>query len=56
MKRTTGILLLLTGSAAVAMAGATVAVTPEIDPATAVGALVLIAGGLAVIRGRRRKT
>jgi hypothetical protein len=28
---------------------------PEIDPASAVGALTLLAGGLAVVRGRSRK-
>jgi hypothetical protein len=28
---------------------------PEIDPASAISALTLLAGGLAVIRGRRRK-
>ena len=28
---------------------------PEIDPAGAIGALTLLAGGLAVIRGRRTK-
>lgn len=28
---------------------------PEIDPGMAAGALTLLAGGLAVVRGRRRK-
>jgi hypothetical protein len=56
MNKTIGLLLLLAGTAAVAMAGLPTVTTPEIDPATAVGALVLIAGGFAVIRGRRRKT
>ena len=28
---------------------------PEIDPASAISALILLAGGLAVIRGRRTK-
>jgi hypothetical protein len=28
---------------------------PEIDPAAAGGALTLLAGGLAVVRGRRKK-
>ncbi len=28
---------------------------PEIDPATAVSALTLLAGGLAIVRGRRAK-
>jgi hypothetical protein len=29
--------------------------TPEIDPASAIGALTVLAGGLAVLRGRRTK-
>ncbi len=33
--------------------GNTPAAAPEIDPASAVSALTLLAGGLAVIRGRR---
>jgi len=32
-----------------------VTAAPEIDPASAISALTLLAGGLAVIRGRRRK-
>jgi hypothetical protein len=28
---------------------------PEIDPAQAVGALVLLSGAVAIVRGRRRK-
>lgn len=31
------------------------AAAPEIDPAMATSALTLLAGGLAVLRGRRRK-
>lgn len=31
------------------------AAAPEIDPASAIGALTLLAGGLAVVRGRRSK-
>jgi hypothetical protein len=33
----------------------TVTAAPEIDPASAISALTLLAGGLAVIRGRRRR-
>ncbi|MGH8290669.1 MAG: hypothetical protein ACREV7_16890 [Steroidobacteraceae bacterium] len=33
----------------------TPAAAPEIDPEMAAGALTLLAGGLAVLRGRRRK-
>jgi hypothetical protein len=29
---------------------------PEMDPATATSALILLAGGLAVVRGRRSKS
>lgn len=32
-----------------------VAAAPEIDPAAAAGAMTLLLGGLAVVRGRRRK-
>jgi hypothetical protein len=50
MNKLVGFVLLLAGSAAVASAAA----VPEIDPSAAVGAVVLLAGGLAVIRGRRK--
>jgi hypothetical protein len=33
----------------------TVTAAPEIDPASAISALTLLAGGLAVVRGRRRR-
>jgi hypothetical protein len=46
-----------TGSAASFNASANIdfASAPEIDPASAMGALTLLAGGLAVLRGRRGK-
>lgn len=50
MNRLVGGLLLMLGSAVLASA----AVVPEIDPSSAAGALALLAGGLAVIRGRRK--
>jgi hypothetical protein len=34
----------------------TVAKAPEIDPASAMGGLTLLLGGLVVLRGRRSKT
>ena len=52
MKKLSGVLLLLAGSAVVAMGGTKL--VPEIDPSSAVGALALLAGGLLVIRGRRK--
>jgi hypothetical protein len=48
-----GIMLLLAGVSSFAMAGA--AAAPEISPASGVGALALLSGGLLVIRGRSRK-
>jgi hypothetical protein len=54
-------LLALTTLAGVASALDTVASTdivvraPEIDPASAMAALTLLAGGLAVLRGRKTK-
>jgi MYXO-CTERM domain-containing protein len=46
-----GLTLLIVGSCAVALAAA----VPEIDPGSSAAALALLAGGLLVIRGRRRK-
>ena len=40
---------------AAATAAATVVTAPEIDANSAVAAVALIAGGLVVIRGRRRR-
>jgi LPXTG-motif cell wall-anchored protein len=37
------------------VASAAVARAPEIDPASAMAGLTMLAGGLAVLRGRRRK-
>ena len=48
-----GFSLLLTGAACFAFAG-TIS-TPEIDGASAVSAVVLLSGGLLVLRARRKK-
>ena len=53
MQKLLGFLLIVTATFTVAMAGETVA--PEIDPATGVSALCVVAGALLVIRGRRKK-
>jgi hypothetical protein len=44
--------LLVVGCSAVAMAGPN---APEIDPASGANALALIAGGLVILRSRRKK-
>jgi hypothetical protein len=51
--KSVGLMILLLGAAGWAMAAAGVSV-PEIDPASAVGALALLSGALLVIRGHRR--
>ena len=53
MYRLIGLTTLLLGTAAYSLAGAFQ--TPEIDPAAGVAALVLLSGGLVVLRARRRK-
>ena len=50
--KTIGLMMLLVGAAGSAMAG--FVAVPEIDSASAVGALALLSGALLVIRGRRR--
>jgi hypothetical protein len=52
MLKTIGMMMLLVGAAGSAMAGLVTAV-PEIDSASAAGALALLSGALLVIRGRR---
>ena len=54
MRNLFGFVLLLVGASGLAMAG-TVAVSPEIDPSSAGAAVALLAGGLLVIRYRRKK-
>jgi LPXTG-motif cell wall-anchored protein len=48
-----GMMLLLMGAAAVAVAG--IAPTPEIDANSSVSALLLLSGGLLMLRSRRKK-
>jgi hypothetical protein len=49
-----GLMMLLVGAAGSALAGGPVA-TPEIDSASAIGAMALLSGCLLVIRARRKK-
>jgi len=51
MLKTIGVMMLLVGAAGSAMAG--FVAVPEIDSASAAGALALLSGALLVIRGRR---
>jgi hypothetical protein len=53
MTRLIGFTLLSTGAASFAFAGITIA--PEINGASAVSALVLLSGGLLVLRARRKR-
>ena len=55
MSKFIGLSLLLVVTSSFALAGGTVAVTPEIDGASAVSAVVLLSGGLLVLRARRNK-
>jgi len=48
-----GLTLLLVGAASFAFAGSVAA--PEIDGTTAASAIVLLSGGLLVLRSRRKK-
>jgi len=54
MRNLLGVLLLSFSATATAFAVARVS-APELDPASAVAALSLLGGGLAVLRGRSRK-
>jgi len=53
MSKLIGFSLLLIGAASFALAGTTAA--PEIDGASAASAIVLLSGGLLVLRARRKK-
>jgi hypothetical protein len=53
MRKLFGMGLLLVGVSQFVFAG--VPITPELDPATGVSALVLLSGALLIIRARRRK-
>ncbi|HEX4267582.1 MAG TPA: hypothetical protein VHY36_06835 [Steroidobacteraceae bacterium] len=54
MRNLLGVLLLSISATAAAHAAVRVA-APEFDPASAMAALTLLSGGLAVVRGRRKK-
>jgi len=54
MRNLVGVMLLSLSATAVAHAAVRVA-APELDPASAMAALTFLSGGLAVLRGRRRK-
>ncbi|HEV7138313.1 MAG TPA: hypothetical protein VGN43_16885 [Steroidobacteraceae bacterium] len=54
MRKFLGVLFLSFSATAVAF-GAVRATAPELDPASAMAALTLLSGGLAVLRGRRKK-
>jgi len=53
VNRFLGLSLLLLGATSFAFAGS--AVAPEIDGASAASAIVLLSGGLLVLRARRKK-
>jgi len=53
MKRIIGMAMLALGVAGYAFAGFS---TPEIDASSAVAAVVLLSGGLLVLRSRRRRS
>ena len=53
MSKFLGLSFLLAGAASFAFAG--ISVAPEIDSASAVSAVVLLSGGLLVLRARRKK-
>jgi len=52
MLKAIGLMMLLLGASGAATAG--IAPAPEIDPASGVGALVLLSGALLVLRARRK--
>jgi hypothetical protein len=54
MHKVLGVMLLSLSATAVAFGAARVT-APELDPASAMAALTLLGGGLAVLRGRRKK-
>jgi len=54
MRNLFGFALLLVGASGLAIAGL-IPTTPEIDPSSAGAAVALLAGGLLVIRYRRKK-
>jgi hypothetical protein len=55
MRNFLGVLFLSLSATAVAYGAVRAAAAPELDPASALAALTLLSGGLAVLRGRRKK-
>jgi hypothetical protein len=55
MHRLLAVLALSISATAVAYGAVKVTAAPEFDPASAIAALTLLSGGLAVLRGRRTK-
>jgi hypothetical protein len=54
MHKLIGVLALSISATAVAYGAVRATAAPEFDPASAIAALTLLSGGLAVLRGRRR--
>jgi len=54
MYRLLGVLALSISTTAVAFGAARMS-APELDPASAIAALTLLSGGVAILRGRRRR-
>ena len=56
MKKAIGLMFVIASASSLAMAGAPLnGVVPEIDAASAMGALALLGGGIAVLRARLKK-
>jgi hypothetical protein len=53
MQKVLGLLLVLVGASSALMAGS--ASVPEIDASTGASALAIVAGGMLVLRARRKK-
>jgi len=54
MQKLLGVLMLSLSATAVAYGAARVVAAPELDPASAIAALTLLSGAVAVLRSRRR--
>ncbi|HTX05772.1 MAG TPA: hypothetical protein VMD06_08085 [Steroidobacteraceae bacterium] len=55
MRKLLAVSALSISATAVAFGAVKVAAAPELDPASTLAALTLLSGGLAVLRGRRKK-
>jgi len=54
MHKVVGLVLLIMGASSAVMA-AGVIISPEIDVSTGIAAVAILAGGILVLRGRRKK-